>query len=49
MSIELLTIVMFGSLFFLLGLSVVIMAVLIEGAIQLFRSLTHGRTRADHR
>ena len=36
-------------MFFLLGLSVVVMAVLIEGGIQLLRSLTHGRTRADHR
>lgn len=31
-------------LFFLLGLSVVVLAVLIEGGIQLLRSLTHGRT-----
>lgn len=36
-------------LFFLLGLSVVVMAVLIEGGIQLLRSLTHGRTRVNHR
>ncbi len=36
-------------LFFLLGLSVVVMAVLIEGGIQLLRSLTHGRTQANHR
>jgi len=36
-------------LFFLLGLSVVIMAVLIEGAIQLLRSLTHGRTQTGSR
>ncbi|HDP94407.1 MAG TPA: hypothetical protein ENN40_03495 [Candidatus Aminicenantes bacterium] len=36
-------------LFFLLGLSVVVMAVLVEGGIQLLRSLTHGRTRVNHR
>jgi len=36
-------------LFFLLGLSVVVMAVLIEGGIQLLRSLTHGRTQTGTR
>ena len=36
-------------LFYLLGVSVVVMATLIEAGIQLLRSLPHGRTQTGHR